>query len=154
MPSDQSPVWLLKKHSNGNIHGPVSFEKLLEWAYAAQINPQDSVSSDGKTWTKAPMVDELEMDWLIEVPDNPLYGPTTSGALIEFLNMGEINPCTRIVNCCTGQTMTLAESPFYRELDPALLKKRISQLEVEVRIAAKTIARLEARIAELEGAAE
>ena len=51
MPSDQSPVWLLKKHSNGNIHGPVSFEKLLEWAYAAQINPQDSVSSDGKTWT-------------------------------------------------------------------------------------------------------
>lgn len=151
---DQSPVWLLKKHSTGNIHGPVSFEKLLEWACAAQVNPQDCVSSDGKNWTKAPMIDELHMDWLIEVPDNPLYGPTTSGALLEFLNMGEINACTRIVNCCTGQTMTLEESPFYKEMDPTMLKKRISQLEGEVRIASKTIARLEARIAELEGAAE
>jgi predicted nucleic acid-binding Zn-ribbon protein len=45
------------------------------------------------------------------------------------------------------------DSPFYKELDPAVLKKRISQLEGEVQIAAKTIARLEARIAELEGAA-
>jgi hypothetical protein len=150
MPSDQSPVWLLKKHGTGNVHGPVPFEKLLEWAYAAQINPQDSVSNDGKTWTKAPMIEELHMDWLVEAPDNPLYGPTTSGALLEFLNMGEINACTRIVNCCTGKNMSLAESPFYEEMDPALLKKRIAQLEGEVRIATKTIARLETRIAELE----
>lgn len=154
MSADHSPAWLLKKHSTGNIHGPVSFEKLLEWAGAAQINPQDCVSSDGQTWTKAPMINELHMDWLIEVPDNPLYGPTTSGALLEFLKMGEINTSTRIVNCCTGQTMVIEESPFYKELDPAVLKKRLSELEGEVRIASKTIARLEARIAELERAVE
>lgn len=153
MPSDQSPVWLLKKHGSGNIHGPVSFEKLLEWAAAAQINPQDSVSNDGRTWTKAPMIDELGMDWLVEVPGNPLYGPTSPGAILEFLNMGEIGACTRIVNCCTGETMALADSPFYQEVDPAVLKKRIAQLEDELRFASQTIAELEARIAELESPA-
>ena len=30
MPSDQSPVWLLKKHGSGNVHGPVPFEKLSD----------------------------------------------------------------------------------------------------------------------------
>ena len=87
MPSEQSPVWLLKKHSTGNVHGPVPFEKLLEWADSAQINPQDSISNDGKTWNKAPMIEGLNMDWLIEVPGNPLYGPTSPSAVLEFLNM-------------------------------------------------------------------
>jgi hypothetical protein len=152
MPSDQSPVWLLKKHGTGNIHGPVSFDKLLEWAAAAQINPQDSISDDDDNWKKAPMVEELQMDWLIEVPGN-LYGPTSPGAVLEFLNMGEIDLSTRVVNCCTGESMTLEESPFYRNLNPELLIERINQLEEELRAASETIANLEARIAGFEGGA-
>jgi hypothetical protein len=147
MPTEHSPIWMLKKHGEGDIHGPVSFEKLREWADAAQINPQDSVSSDGKNWTKAPMIADLQMDWLIEVPDNPLYGPTTSGALLEFLRMGEIEESTRIVNCCTGETLTVAEAPFFQTTDPAA---RIAELESELRQAAETIDKLQARIAKLE----
>lgn len=153
MPSDQSPVWLLKKHDSGNVHGPVAFEKLLEWAAAAQINPQDSISNDGKTWTKAPMIEELEMDWIIEVPGNPLYGPTSSGAVLEFLNLGEIDTSTTILNCCTGETMALAEAPFYHVMDASFLSARVIQLEEQLQAAWETIARLEARIAEIEGVA-
>ena len=152
MPSDQSPVWLLKKHGSGNVHGPVPFEKLLEWADAAQINAQDSISNDGKTWTKAPMIEDLHMDWLIEVKGNPLYGPTSAGAILEFLNVGEIDASTPIVNCCTGETMSVAESPFYQEADTSRLISRVAELENELRIASETIMNLEARIAALEGA--
>ncbi|MFM8984377.1 MAG: hypothetical protein ACKOLA_16110 [Spartobacteria bacterium] len=152
MPSDLSPVWLLKKHGSGNVHGPVSFEKLLEWAAAAQINPQDWISEDEENWKKAPMVEALEMDWLIEVPGNPIYGPTCSGAVLEFLNMGEIDLSTMVVNCCTGESMTVEEAPFYRqELSAEMLILRINQLEEEQRANQETIAALEARIAELEG---
>jgi len=152
MPSDQSPVWLLKKHGTGNVHGPVSFEKLLEWANAAQINPQDLISEDDDNWKKAPMVDGLQMDWLIEVPGNPLYGPTNAGAVMEFLNMGEIDLSTTVVNCCTGESMRVEEAPFYREeVNSEMLILRINQLEEELRTATETIASLEARIAELEG---
>jgi hypothetical protein len=147
MPTDNSPIWLLKKHGEGNVHGPVSFEKLREWAESAQINPQDSVSSDNKNWTKAPMIADLQMDWLIEVPENPLYGPTTSGALLEFLRMGEIEESTRIVNCCTGESLTVAEAPFFQTSDPAV---RIAELEAELLQAAETIDKLQARIAKLE----
>ncbi len=150
MPTDHSPIWLLKKYGEGDIHGPVSFEKLREWADAAQINPQDSISNDGKNWTKAPMIADLQMDWLIEVPDNPLYGPTTSGALLEFHRMGEITTSTRIVNCCTGETLTLAEAPFFASEDPEDLEKRVGELQAELRSASETIEKLQARIAELE----
>ena len=150
MPTDHSPIWLLKKHGEGEIHGPVSFEKLREWAESAQINPQDSISSDGKTWTKAPMNTDMQMDWLIEVPDNPLYGPTTRGALLEFLRMGEITTSTRIVNCCTGENLTVAEAPFYRQSESTDLAVRVEELEAELLVASTTIERLQARIAALE----
>jgi hypothetical protein len=150
MPTDHSPIWLLKKHGEGEIHGPVSFEKLREWAESAQINPQDSISSDGKTWTKAPMNADMQMDWLIEVPDNPLYGPTTRGALLEFLRMGEITTSTRIVNCCTGENLTVAEAPFYRQSESTDLAVRVEELEAELLVASTTIERLQARIAALE----
>ena len=151
MPSDLSPVWLLKKHGTGNVHGPVSFEKLLEWAAAAQINPQDLISEDEENWKKAPMIEGLGMDWLIDVPKNPLYGPTSPGAVLEFLKMGEIDLSATVVNCCTGASMTLEEAPFYRNLNPEMLIHRINELEQEVRANHETIATLEARIAELEG---
>lgn len=151
--SDHSPIWLLKKHDTGNVHGPVSFEKLLEWATAAQINPRDSISNDGNNWTKAPMIEGLQMDWLIEVPGNPLYGPTSPGAILEFLNLGEITVSTTILNCCSGEVTTVEEAPFYREeLNAEMLVLRINQLEEELRSASGIIASLEARIAQLEGA--
>lgn len=115
MPIANPEHWYLKKHDQGEVFGPVHFDKIKDWARSAQINPQDMLSEDGKVWTKAPMIPELEMDWLVVVGDNLLYGPTTAGALLEFAQLGEITPETPLVNCCTGQAWTLSETPFYEQ---------------------------------------
>lgn len=150
MSSEQSPIWYLRKHDGGETHGPVPFTRIREWAASAQIHPQDSLSNDRIKWTKAPMVAELHMDWLIEVPDNPLYGPTTAGALLEFLDAGEITPETRIVNCCTAESLLVADAPFYsrREEKPAD-DPRVAELELELAAARHRLAAAEEEIARL-----
>lgn len=173
MPIDPSPSWFLRKHENGEIFAPISFEQVRDWASNAYVNPQDSLSNDGVNWTKAPMIGELQMDWLIETPDNPLYGPTTSGAILEFLRMGEITSRAQLVNCCTAERMLLSEAPFFHsgksgvfnETLPApaksgiklSLQQRIRDLEVELlekrvqlNTANEKIIRLEVRLHDLE----
>ena len=85
-----SPNLYLLKAEDSEVFGPVDFKQVTAWATAAQISPLDKVSSDQQTWFKAPMVPELEMDWLIELTSEQLYGPTTLGAIQEFLNLGEV----------------------------------------------------------------
>jgi hypothetical protein len=114
MAIEHSENWFLRKHDNGQVFGPVPFEKIREWAHSAQVNPQDMVSMDQVIWTKAPMIPEMEMDWLIVVGENLLYGPTTAEALLEFEKLGEINPGTALINCNTGQRSTLGETPFFQ----------------------------------------
>lgn len=115
MPIANPEHWYLKKHDHGEVFGPVHFDKIKDWASSAQINPQDMLSEDSKVWTKAPMIPELEMDWLVVVGDNLLYGPTTAGSLLEFVQLGEITSETLLVNCCTGKTWNLSETSFYEQ---------------------------------------
>jgi len=114
MAIEHSENWFLRKHDNGEVFGPVPFEKIREWAHSAQVNPQDMLSIDQVIWTKAPMIPEMEMDWLIVVGENLLYGPTAAEALLEFEKLGQINPATALINCNTGQSSTLGETPFYQ----------------------------------------
>lgn len=114
MPIENSENWFLKKYENGEVFGPVSFSKIQDWARTAQVNPQDMLSTDKTIWTKAPMVPEMEMDWLVVVDQNLLYGPTTSDALIEFDKLGEISPETKLINCLTGESIALGETSFYK----------------------------------------
>ena len=109
---ERSENWFLRKHDNGEVFGPVSFQKIREWTHSAQVNPQDVLSIDQVIWTKAPMIPELEMDWLVVVGHNLLYGPTTAEALLEFERRGEISFATALINCKTGQTTTLHDAPF------------------------------------------
>ena len=93
MAIEHSENWFLRKHESGEVFGPVPFEKIREWAHSAQVNAQDMLSTDQIIWTKAPMIPETEMDWLIVVGENVLYGPTTVEALLEFERLGEITTC-------------------------------------------------------------
>ena len=138
---------------------------------SARIHPQDAISNDGRTWNKAPMLETLQMDWLVEIPGQPLYGPTTAGALLEFLGIGEISAQTNILNCCTGEKMKLGDASFFpangaasgedvKSKDGNLkesLQNRILELETallhkqtELNFAQDTIVRLEKRINDLE----
>jgi hypothetical protein len=114
MPIENPENWFLKKHENGEVFGPVSFSKIQDWGRTAQVNPQDMLSNDKTIWTKAPMVPEMEMDWLVVVDEKLLYGPTTSDALVEFDKLGEISPETKLINCLSGESTTLGETSFYK----------------------------------------
>ncbi len=175
MAVDNSEHWQLKKYDNGEVFGPVPFARIVEWAGTAQIAPQDVVSNDGVVWTKAPMIPELGMDWIVKLEDDHYYGPTTVGAVLEFFESGEINGETVILDCCTGRELAFKEAKFFptpdlQADDDALasrapsrgivrlgLQKRIRELEVallekrrQLDMAADTIHRLETRVKELD----
>lgn len=173
MTTEHPENWFLKKHDTAEVFGPVRFEQIHSWAKAAQVNPQDMVSTDREVWTKAPMIPDFAMDWLIEVSDNLLYGPTTAEALLEFSHLGEITRDSHILNCRTGEIMSLGKAPFFHEesTQPAVedfpqpqkggikinLQKRIRDLESnlmeksrQLTAAKETISKLESRIREME----
>ncbi len=106
-----SPTLYLLKAENSEVFGPVPFSQLTAWATAAQISPLDKISSDQQTWFKAPMVPELGMDWLIELTSEQLYGPTTLGAIQEFVNLGEIHADTNLINAKDGLSTIVSDLP-------------------------------------------
>jgi hypothetical protein len=111
MDEASSQSWFLRKHSDGSLFGPVSFDQLAAWASAAQVAPQDLVSVDQETWLKAPMLAQLNMDWLVEVTTEHYYGPTTVGAIQEFIRLGDINADTFVINACDGARRQIREMP-------------------------------------------
>ncbi len=166
-------TWYLMKNDDGTIFGPISFELLQQWSLDAQISPLDKVSNDEKNWVKAPMVPELEMDFLIEVSPDQFYGPTTLGAVREFLKAGEIGAETPVTNCRDGSVRLVNDIPELqprpdedealqpvrttvrtnlqkkiRELEEALMEERRSREQAE-----HLVERLEAKLSEITRAA-
>jgi len=170
---ESAPTWYLMKNEDGTIFGPITFDQLRQWAMDAQVSPLDKVSSDEKTWLKAPMVPELEMDYLIEVSPDQFYGPTTLGAVHEFLQIGEVNADTPVTNCRDGtvnairniaglqalQQQDELQQPVrtsirinlqqrVRELEEALMEERRAREQAE-----HLVERLEAKLNEITRAA-
>lgn len=107
--------WHLLKASDREVYGPVDMDQLRSWAAEAKISPLDKVSDDNRiSWVRAPMIEELQMDWLIEMPDNYLYGPTNVGTIQEFLATGEIDENVMLINCLEATKARLLEQPFYQ----------------------------------------
>jgi hypothetical protein len=102
MDSPADHQWFLRKHEDGTLFGPLSFDQLVQWAFSAQVAPHDSISTDQRNWMKAPMLPELGMDWIVEVTSERFYGPTTLGSIREFLRLGEIDEDTSVINACTA----------------------------------------------------
>src|SRR6476660_5022327 len=94
--------WFLRKHEDGSTFGPVRFDQIARWAATAQIAPHDTLSNDRQTWVKAPMLAQLGMDWLVELTSDHYYGPTTLGALQEFIRLGEIDGETLVIKTRNG----------------------------------------------------
>src|SRR6185295_11970067 len=109
MESIDGQSWFLSKHEDGSVFGPLPFEQVRRWAAAAQIAPHDKLSHDQEAWLKAPMIPELEMDWLVEVTSERCYGPTTLGAVQEFLRLGEIGEETCVINSRDGTRRQVRE---------------------------------------------
>jgi hypothetical protein len=123
-PSNQR--WYLRKHEDGSVFGPLSFNQLAQWASTAQVAPHDAISADQLTWVKAPMLPELGMDWLVELTSEQYYGPTTLGAIQEFIRLGEIDGETFVINSCDGTRRQLQQIP---ELHEELLSAGTAQMD-------------------------
>jgi hypothetical protein len=150
-PSNQS--WFLRKHGDGSIFGPLPFEQLALWASTAQIAPHDLLSTNQQTWIKAPMLPQLEMDWLVEITSEHYYGPTTLGAIQEFIRFGEINEETFVINTCDGTRRQIEEMPALLEMARANAASDVAEREAALinEPAATGISiRLQERIRDLE----
>jgi len=180
MAIENSENWYLRKYENGEVFGPIPFAKIKEWTRSAQVSPQDVLSNDKTVWTKAPMIPELEMDWLVVVGEDLLYGPTNEEALLEFASIGEVTSDTLLINSKTGETTLLSQTKFFvaaqnkpaeaeggnsllAMIQPvkgglrASLQKRVRDLEVnllekrrELALSEETIAKLELKVQDLE----
>jgi hypothetical protein len=57
------------------------------------------------------MLARLGMDWLVELTSEHYYGPTTLGALQEFIRLGEIDGETLVINTRNGAHCKIQEMP-------------------------------------------
>lgn len=146
-----SQRWFLRKHQDGTIFGPISFEQLVSWASAAQVAPHDLVSTDQVAWLKAPMIPQLAMDWLVEVTSEHLYGPTTVGAIQEFIRLGDINADTFVINSCDGTRRQIRDLPALFKTNSSGPKSTAQEMSTEPASAGISI-RLQERIRDLEQA--
>jgi hypothetical protein len=146
--------WFLRKQEDGSTFGPVQFDQISRWAAVAQIAPRDTLSSDGQTWIKAPMLPQLGMDWLVELTTEHYYGPTTLGALQEFIRLGEIDGQTIVINTCDGTRRQVREMP---DLWGSATQSEADKDQIEIQLGdpvgpavAKMSLRLQERIRNLE----
>jgi hypothetical protein len=145
--------WFLRKHEDGTTFGPVQFDQITRWAAAAQIAPHDTLSIDGQTWTKAPMLPQLGMDWLVELTSEHYYGPTTFGALREFIRLGEIDGETIVINTRDGTRRQIREMPDLWEIVQSEVDENQFQIQLGDPVGptvAKMSIRLQERIRDLE----
>jgi hypothetical protein len=171
MDSATDHQWFLRKHEDGTVFGPLDFAHLAHWASSAQVAPNDAVSSDQLTWMKAPMLPELGMDWIVELTSERYYGPTTLGAINEFIHLGEINQDTFVINACDGSRRQIHDIAALLEAEssasdtnaesatasgPAAsgmavgVQDRIRELEEALRDERRALAEAEERYRELE----
>ena len=112
----QTRTWFLLKASDLEVYGPTDLDMLQQWASEAKISPLDKISSDGRrTWQRAPMIEALQMDHLVQMEDDYLYGPTNVATIQEFLATGEIDEDVRIINCRTNDEKRLGEMSWFQD---------------------------------------
>jgi hypothetical protein len=158
--SPKTQSWFLRKNEDGTVFGPLSFEQLARWASAAQVAPNDTLSTDQQTWMKAPMLAELGMDWLVEITSEHYYGPTTLGTIQEFIRLGEITDETFVINSCDGTRRQIGDmSALFQSMRqneppatgiPIDVRARIRDLEQSLREERRAAEEAEQRYADLE----
>ncbi len=87
--------WHLRTHDDE--YGPVTRERLVEWARMGRIQPGQEVSEDGETWTPVTEVPFLDMRWSIDIGDGTPRGPFNRAAAQALLDSGRLPKGSRMV---------------------------------------------------------
>ena len=104
---DPTMVWRVKKLPDGSIYGPVDEATLKEWAGAAQISPEDLIDVSDENWVPAPQIEFLGMIWVVKLPGDEIYGPTSVGTLREFIAEGILTDKSIATNVLTTQSLPI-----------------------------------------------
>lgn len=99
------------------------------------------------------MVSQLCMDWLVELTSELYYGPTTLGALREFIRVGEIYGETVVINSCDGTRRQVQEMPELWETASPQADENQFQIQLDDPVGpgvGKMSMRLQERIRDLE----
>ena len=105
--SESPMLWRVKKLPDNAIYGPVDEATLKEWASSAQISPEDMIDFSDEEWRPATQIEFLEMIWMVKLPGEELYGPTSVGTLREFIHEGLISEKTIATNVMTEQSLPI-----------------------------------------------
>jgi hypothetical protein len=105
--SEAPMLWRVKKLPDNAIYGPVDEATLKEWAGSAQISPEDMIDFSDEEWRPATEVEFLEMLWMVKLPGEELYGPTSVGTLREFIHEGLISEKTIATNIKSDQSLPI-----------------------------------------------
>ena len=99
------------------------------------------------------MLPQLGMDWLVELTTEHYYGPTTLGALQEFIRLGEIDGETFVINTCDGIRRQIRQMPDLWETAQSKIDENQIQIQLDDPVGptvAKMSVRLQERIRDLE----
>jgi len=93
--------WRLKM-DDGTAYGPVEIGELYAWAKECRIGPDHEVSRDGQAWIKAANVEELRMDWFVQLVDGTDYGPINVFAVAHLRAEEMVASSARVTHRSTG----------------------------------------------------
>ena len=94
-------LWHIKQ-AGGAAYGPVDFSVLYEWTTEFRVAPDDQISRDGRTWSKACHHPALHMDWQVLVSPKNTLGPVNLLALRHLVEQHAVGPDTLVVHIATG----------------------------------------------------
>lgn len=98
------------------------------------------------------MLPELGMDWIVKVTSERLYGPTTLGAIREFMRLGEIGEDNYVINACNATRQPIRDLRPLLESLPADDAAAADEMAVAGPAAAGMSINVNDRIRELEDA--
>ena len=95
------PNWFVKT-DDGKVYGPADVAKLVEWAKEGRIESTSLVSRDRIKWSPAPLMKELEMNWIVETELGKLFGPLNHAVVSKLINDKTIPASARIYRLYDG----------------------------------------------------
>jgi len=92
-----------------DINGPLELEELIVQAKDTRIGPQHRISADRQTWFSVSEIKELEMNWLVRLPDGTRYGPVHINAVKELFRSEQIGHDTAAKHKNSPETVWVAD---------------------------------------------
>jgi len=149
-PKKQEKEGFYVRGADGNVFGPVDKATLVEWAGDSRIEPTTSISRDQEVWIAAPLMPELEMEWLVETAPGTFYGPFRRSVVEGLMEAGTIARDVRLY-VLEGGKFSADRKRLQADLDAKA--SAISDLEARFTAQAettkKTMAFLESKVADI-----